>query len=141
MPVQPGVASTAGVASAGEDASSVIGLSLSLSRLVLDPDHAIEGSITLRNLGNQPGAQFKLEAEGLPGDCVSMGPGPVLFPNGQKQVFVRLTHPRGPALPPGPVRLSIRATAPDAYPGACATVAQALQVLPFYQHSVQLLSE
>jgi hypothetical protein len=120
--------------------SRAIGLELTLPQRQLDPERPIEGSVIVRNLGDQPAAQFKLVVEGLPDDCYEIGAGPLLFPNAEKEVFFRITHPRGPSLVAGNHRFSIRATAPEAYPEQSATVSQAIQVLPYYRHTVRLVT-
>ena len=97
--------------------SRVIGLELFLPRIELDPDHPIEGSVIVRNLGTKPAVQFRLAVEGLHPDCYDIGAGPLLFPNAEKEVYLRLFHPRGPNLLAGEHRFSIRAKAPEAYPG------------------------
>lgn len=124
----------------GEDTSPVIGLSLSLPQSSLEPEHPIEGSVTVRNLGNRPGVQFKLAMEGLDPEVYEMGPGPILFPNAEKEVFLRLRHPQGPHPPAGEHRIRIRITAPEAYPGQSATVSRDIQILPFYKHTLRLVA-
>jgi hypothetical protein len=118
--------------------SAAIGLELALDQAQLDPDCPIDGILTVRNLGNMPGVQFKLELEGLEPDCYELGPGPILFPQVEKGVHLRLRHPRRPGLPAGPRQIRIRATAPDAYPGQTATVSQEIEILPYYDHSLRL---
>jgi len=123
-----------------EETSDVIGLKLILPWAPLDPERPLEGSVVVHNLGNKPGVQFKLEVEGLEPDCYEMGPGPILFPNVEKAVFLRLYHPRGPRPVAGEHHIRIRATAPEAYPGASAAVSQEIQILPFYNHSLRLMT-
>ena len=120
--------------------SSVIGLQLFLPHTSLDPARPLDGAITLRNLGNKPGVQFRLEVEGLEPDCYDIGPGPILFPRAEKEVLLRFRHPRRPQVPAGEHRFAIHASAPEAYPGEVATVAQTLRILPFYHHTLRLLS-
>jgi len=120
--------------------SAVIGLKLFLPHTTLDPARPLAGAITLRNLGNKPGVQFKLEVEGLEPDCYDIGPGPILFPSAEKEVPLRLHHPRRPQLPAGEHRIAIHASAPEAYPGEIATVSQVLRILPFYHHTLRLVA-
>jgi hypothetical protein len=129
------------VAAAEQNPSAVIGLSLSLPQTTLDAQYPLVGTIILHNLGNKPGVQFKLELEGLEPDCYDIGPAPILFPNAQKEVPLRLQHPRRPTPVAGGQRISIRATAPDAYPGEIASVSQVIQIVPFFKHSIRLVSE
>jgi hypothetical protein len=121
--------------------SGVIGLQLVLPVTTLDPARPISGAVILRNLGNKPGAQFRLEVEGLESDCYDIGPGPILFPNAEKEVLLRLRHPRRPQPRAGEHRIAIHASAPEAYPGEIATVSQMLRIVPFYHHMLRLVAE
>jgi len=124
----------------GEKTSASIGLRLSLPQAAVDPESPLEGTVTVRNLGNEPGVQFRLEVEGLEPDYYEIGPGPILFPNVEKKVFLRIRHPRGPGILAGPREMSIRATAPEAYPGESVTASQVLQILPYYHHTLRLVT-
>jgi hypothetical protein len=129
------------VAAAEQNPSAVIGLSLALPYTTLDAQYPLDGTIVLHNLGNKPGVQFKLELEGLDPDCYSIGPAPILFPKAQKEVLLRLQHPRQPKPLAGEQRITIHATAPDAYPGEIASVSQVIQIVPFFKHSIRLIAE
>ncbi|MBN1641139.1 MAG: hypothetical protein JXA09_07875 [Anaerolineae bacterium] len=117
-----------------------IGLSLRLAQLELGPDRPIEGAILVRNLGDKPGVQFRIEVQGLPGDCYELEPSPILFPGAEREVSLRLRHPRGPHPLAGEHALSIRATAPDAYPGQSCQVSQAFRLLPYYRHELRFIA-
>jgi hypothetical protein len=121
-----------------EKASATIGLKLSLPQAVLDPACPLEGAVTVRNLGKEPGVQFKLGVEGLDSDCYEIGPGPILFPGVEKGVYLRLYHPRRPGLAAGRHEICVNATAPDAYPGESVTVCREIEVLPYFKHSLSL---
>ena len=118
-----------------------IWLRFSLPSPVLRPEHPLEGIVSVRNLGNQPGVQFKLEVDGWEPDCYQIGPGPILFPNVEKGVFLQIEHPRGPTPPAGRHQIRIRATAPETYPGEIATVIREIEVLPYYHHVLRLLTK
>jgi hypothetical protein len=124
-----------------EASSQVIGLRLVLPQTQLKPGQPIDGAVIVRNLGDQPGVQFKLAVEGLHPDCYEIGAGPLLFPNAEKETFFRLSHPRSPCMLAGDYRFSIRATAPGAYPGESAVISQTIQMTPFYHHSLRLVVE
>jgi hypothetical protein len=94
--------------------------------------------VTVRNLGNKAGVQFRLEVEGLETGAYEIGPAPVLFPNAQKEVFLRLTHPRKPLPGVGVQRIAVHATAPVAYPGERAMVAQSIRLMPYLHHAVRI---
>jgi hypothetical protein len=123
-----------------ERTSAVIGLKLSLPDRDLDPDSPLEGSVIVRNQGHEPGVQFLLELEGLEPRCYEMGPGPILFPNVEKGVSLRLHHPRGPNPPAGRHIIRVHATAPEAYPGESAIVSREFQILPYYSHALSLVT-
>jgi hypothetical protein len=120
-------------------ASEVIGLKLFLPQTSLHPGQTVEGTVTVHNLGDQAGVQFRLEVEGLEADCYTIGPGPILFPNAARDVLLRLRHPMTPDPRAGKRRISIRALAPDAYPGQSAVVSQVLDIAPFYRHKLRFL--
>lgn len=118
--------------------SPVIGIELAFAEYALSADVPLEGTVTVRNLGTQPGVQFHLELDGLPTECCTLGPGPILFPNGERDVFVRLTHPRSSGIPAGPRRITVQASAPDAYPGEAASTSQTIEILPFHGHTMKV---
>jgi hypothetical protein len=118
--------------------SAAIGLRVSFPQATVEPDRPLEGIIALRNLGSEPGAQFRLSVEGLDPDFYEIGPGPILFPNVEKGVYLRIRHPCGPEILSGQRQISIEATAPEAYPGESVTVVQVLHFLPFYAHKIRL---
>ena len=131
-----------GRAVGGRDTTSAaIGLTLSLAGNTLTADKALEGAVTVRNLGDKTGVQFKLEAEGLDPACVEIGPAPLLFPNAEKEVYFRVRHPQAARPPAGEFRLRLRATAPTAYPGESTTASAVIQIEPFYSHELRLRME
>lgn len=121
-----------------ENAGNAIGLRLRLPGSALAPDQPLEGAVIVRNQGARAGAQFRIEVKGLEADMFEIGPGPILFPNAEKEVVFHIRHTRRPRPPAGDVRMMIRVTAPDAYPGQSATITQTIQVLPYYSHSLTL---
>ncbi len=124
-----------------ESGSQVIGLRLSLPQTYLAPGVPVDGSVVVRNLGDQRGVQFKLAVEGLDPDCYDVGAGPLLFPNAEKDVFLRLYHPLRAVPPAGEHNLSVCATAPDVYPGERVVVSQTIRILPFYKHKLRLVTK
>jgi hypothetical protein len=123
-----------------DETSTVIGLNMSLSASVLELEQPLDGIVTVRNQGNEPGVQFKLELLGLEPDCYELGPAPILFPNVEKGVFLTLRHPNRSSPPAGRHQIRIRATAPEAYPGESATVSREIEIMPYYRHSLRLLT-
>lgn len=120
-------------------ATGSIGLNLILPETELNPDQPIDGSIVVRNLGDKTGVQIKLEVTGLEPDMYELGPGPILFPNAEREVALRIQHPRRAKPPAGDLRFSLRATAPAAYPGDSASVNQVIRLLPFYTYKTRLV--
>ncbi|GIV84421.1 MAG: hypothetical protein KatS3mg052_1428 [Candidatus Roseilinea sp.] len=118
-----------------------IGLRLQLSEAALSPHRPLQGVLVVRNQGQQAGVQFRLEVIGLEPEMFEIGPGPILFPGAEKEVALRIVHTRKPHPPAGPLTWSVRATAPEAYPGQSATVTHTIQVLPFYYHSLILVED
>ncbi len=115
-----------------------IGLSLILPAVQLMPGQTIDGAIAIKNQGDKTGVQFKIEIEGFDTDAYDLGPAPILFPDVEKQVLFRLRHPQKPNPAAGDRRLTVRVTAPNAYPGEVATASQVLHVLPFIKHRMSL---
>jgi hypothetical protein len=126
--------------SVGVGVSNAIALHLRLPTAELTPEAPLEGIVTLQNLGEVPGVQFRLSVEGLPRDCYEIGPGPVLFPGAQKDVMLKIRHPHRPQPPAGAHVITVRATASDAYPGESAAVSQAVRISPFFRHRLALVS-
>lgn len=120
--------------------AKAVGLRVSLSQAQLTRHQPLEGVVTLRNQGDKAGVQFKLELEGLPPDSYEMEPGPILFAGAEKDVLLRLHPAKRSRLRAGEHHFAVHATAPEAYPGEGATSLQVVQVLPFYQHSLHLVS-
>ncbi len=134
--------STAGGLS-GRDAdgnSKSISLTMRLAQTRLDVDKPLEGAVVVRNWGIKAGVQFSLEVDGLDPTCLEIGPGPLLFPNAEKEVTFKVHHPRAAKPPAGDYRIRIRATAPAAYPGEAAVVSQVIQLLPFYSHKIRVVT-
>ncbi len=117
--------------------SRSIDLRMALPETRLTPARPIEGAVIVRNAGDQPGVQFRLTLEGLPPACYELGPAPLLFPNAEKSVSLRLMHPQGPTLLAGEHRFTVRAAAPTAYPDEQAQVTQRIEVAPFYAHTLE----
>jgi hypothetical protein len=148
-PVRGGAASTptptSGVQAASSDevregrTSSAIGLSLSFPQAILTPDQPLQGLVTVRNLGQRTGVQIRLELDGLDPDCYVLGPGPILFPNAEREMQLLLHHPRRPSPAAGERCIVLRATAPDVYPGESAVVSATIDVKPFHDHRLRVV--
>lgn len=121
-------------------AAASIGLRLSIPSDPLGLERPLEGAIVVKNQGARPGAQFKLQVEGIDPALYDIGPGPILFPNAEKEVVFRINHPRKSSPPAGECPIVVRASAPDAYPGEMASVSHVLTISPFFTHKLKLTS-
>jgi hypothetical protein len=121
-----------------ESQSDVIGLDFLLPQTELTPGRPLEGTVMVSNRGEQTGVQFKLRVTGLGSEHYEIGPGPILFPNAEREVPLRLHHPQTSRPPAGPHRVTVHATAPTEYPGERATASQTVQIEPFYRHTLRL---
>jgi pSer/pThr/pTyr-binding forkhead associated (FHA) protein len=122
--------------------TKAIGVGIALPRpVILIPEQPVEGSVLVRNAGTESGVQFMIQVEGLEETDYEIGPGPILFPNAEKAVFLRLHHPRRPTPPAGAHRIRIRASAPEAYPGQSAVESLEVEIRPYHQHTLHLLGE
>jgi hypothetical protein len=118
--------------------SRAIGLSLRMPEPRLGPGRPLDAVLVVSNLGDESGVQFRLEVEGLEPDHYELGSAPLLFPQAEKEVPLRIHHSQKPTPPAGPHRIVVRAAAPAHYPGESAAVSQTIEVLPFYRHDVRI---
>ncbi len=116
--------------------SSHIGLRLSLPRTKVAPHQNLAGVLAVANHGDQTGVQFDLDLEGLEPDCYNIEPAPLLSSGSEREVALRIFH-RGDKPAAGDHTVTIRAVAPDAYPGEEASVTCTIQVQPFYKHTLR----
>ncbi len=123
----------------GEQRSEVVKLTLDMPSTGLVLDQALNGTLTINHVGNKAAVQFKIELDGLDADSYVIGPGPVLFPNAEKQVAFRLNHPKKSYPPAGDRRITFHVTAPDAYPDERASISKDIQIAPFYRHKMRLV--
>lgn len=123
----------------GASYSGVVKLSLDMPSKALTLDRPLTGVLTIQHVGDKAAVQFKIELEGLDLDSFEIGPGPVLFPNAEKQVTFRLLHPKRPYPPAGPHQITFHVTAPDAYPDERATVSTEIDVAPIYRHKMRVV--
>jgi hypothetical protein len=123
----------------GASYSEVVRLSVDMPSKALTLDRPLTGTLNLHHVGNKAAVQFKIELEGLDPDSYELGPGPVLFPNAEKQVNFRLMHPKRAYPPAGTHQITFHVTAPDAYPGERATVSTDIEVAPIYRHKMRVM--
>jgi hypothetical protein len=134
-----GGGSGGGIGGTADGNSKSIGLAINLKQTKLGVDKPLEGTVVVRNWGIKAGVQFTLEVDGLDPTCLEIGPGPLLFPNAEKEVSFKVHHPRAAKPPAGDYRIRIKASAPAAYPGESAVVSQMIELMPFYNHAVKVV--
>ncbi len=115
-----------------------IGVSIALSHTTLAPNEAIEGTVTISNIGELTGVQFDISLEGLSTNCFDLEPGPLLSSGAETKVALRIFH-RGALPAAGHNQFSIRVVAPNSYPGEQVVLSQMIEVLPMYRHKLGLL--
>jgi len=118
--------------------SNVIGMALTLPTYNLTPGRSTRGSITLSNLGNKAGVQFKLEVEGLPLECYTIGPVPMLYPQASMDIPFALSYDANSNLTAGDYHFSIHASAMEAYPDERASISRVVRILPEYKHRMRI---
>jgi hypothetical protein len=123
----------------GASYSEVVKLSLDMPSKALTLDRPLTGTLTIQHVGNKAAVQFKVELEGLDPDSYEFGPGPVLFPNAEKQVNFRLIHPKRPYPPAGAHQITFHVTAPDAYASERATISTEIEIAPIYRHKMRVV--
>jgi hypothetical protein len=123
----------------GDTRSEVMRLSVDMPDTQLLLDNVLRGALKIHHVGDKAAVQFRIEVSGLDGEFVELGPGPVLFPNAEKQVEFRLRHPRRPLPFAGEHQITFHVTAPDAYPGEQASIHHTIQVAPFFNHRMRVV--
>ena len=111
--------------------SEHLGVTLELPGHELRPDSSLAGRLTLVNFGEQSRCQFEITLEGLPDECFKLDPAPLLYPGGKEQLQIRFFH-RGILPPAGPVNITLRACAPNAYPTEIVIIDETLFVMPVF---------
>jgi hypothetical protein len=125
----------------GKQTSASIGLKLTMHSASLRPGTPLDSVITVRNQGSAQGVQFQISIDGYPKEFYEIGAAPILFPGAEKNVSLRFHHPCSPILPAGPVRVTVHASALEAYPGENVSVSREIQVEPFYHHQLQVIEK
>lgn len=123
----------------GDQVSDLLAIRVSMQGTLLSEDAPIHGMITVYHRGNQVGVQLKIEIDGVDPADMEMVPGPVLFPDTEKEIPFVIHHSRKSFPPAGEHQLIFHVTAPDVYPDERASVAQTIEVAPFYHHTLRML--
>lgn len=111
-----------------------IGLQLHFAETQLAPNQSRGGILIVSNQGDKTGVQFELELEGLDDDCFTLEPAPLLSAGSEAEVAFRFYH-RGHKPLAGERPVTIRATAPKAYPNDVAIATCTLDVQPYFWHT------
>lgn len=98
---------------------------------------ALNGKLVIGNIGDRPHTQFEIDLEGLPAECYEVPPPPLLFPNAEAEVPVRIFHRTRLPLA-GKTTFEITISAPHAYPGEVITISQTIHVSPHLEYHVAL---
>ncbi len=123
----------------GEQQSNLLAIRTSLQSTKLSQEEPITGSITVYHRGNEAGVQLKIEVDGIDATNIELDPGPVLFPDTEKEVPFTIYH-SGMAYPPaGEHQLHFHVTAPEVYPDERASTTAIIDVEPLYQHTLRML--
>lgn len=113
---------------------------LNLTDTTLQPHLALDGVLTVKNVGEQDACQFQVSLSGLPEDCFHIDPIPLLYPGAQEDVHVRffhqITYPQA-----GRRDLLITINAPDDYPGEELVIRQSLFIAPVFKQALELLDD
>jgi hypothetical protein len=123
----------------GAQTSNFIQARVELPMTRLELETPLDGVVVIKNAGDKAGVQFVVEVQGWDTRFIQIEPGPVLFPQVEKRCSFRLIHPRQPLPPAGEQTITFVVTAPDAYPGESAAIAQAINIAPFYAHKVRVV--
>lgn len=127
------------VFNSGDSRSEVVRLTIDMPDTYLSLDQPLRGALKIHHVGDKAAVQFRVELQGLDSQFVEVAPGPVLFPNAEKQIEFRIRHPRRPTPPAGAHQITFVVTAPDAYPGEQATISQTIEIAPFHQHRMRVV--
>ncbi len=119
--------------------SAHIGARLVLPTTTLAPGQPIDGRILVKNSGEETAVQFRVELNGFPAHCLEMANPPMLFPGAAKDLALRVMHPGDATLPAGDHELTVRVTAPYAYPGEAAISTAHIRVQPNFAHQLRVL--
>ncbi|HEY9076323.1 MAG TPA: hypothetical protein VIO61_07255 [Anaerolineaceae bacterium] len=113
-----------------------LGIQVLINRTRLEPGGVLEGVIRLSNLGDRV-TQVNLDLDGFEPDCYDIEPGPLLHPHDQKEIQFHIYH-RQHKPPAGTHLLTIRADAPQTYPGEEISTNFTVEILPHFQHSLRI---
>ncbi len=125
------------VAGRSGNRSQNISINLALPATELQPHQSLDGHVTITNFGDFAGAQFEVELTGFDPSCFELEPGPLLSSGAAKEVYFRLDH-KGNHPPAGDATITIRVSAPAAYPGEQASISQVIRVMPYFKHRLIL---
>lgn len=124
----------------GDMSSQVIQLRLEAPIARVELDKPLEGALYIRNGGDRAGVQFLVEVQGIDNRFVQIESGPVLFPDGEKRVAFRISHPHASSPAAGDQPINFVVTAPEGYPGETAVASLVVSIAPYFAHKVRLIA-
>jgi len=124
----------------GEMSSQLIQVRLEVPNPRIELDRPLDGALYIRNGGDRAGVQFVVEVQGIDNRYIQIESGPVLFPDVEKRVAFRISHPRTSQPAAGDQPINFVVTAPEGYPGETAVASQVVSIAPFFAHKVRLIA-
>lgn len=89
---------------------------LEMARNNLSPQTPVSGVLLMKNSGSDHPCQLSMKIEGIPDECIQIGPMPYLFPGGSDSVGFVINH-NGIRPEPGVHNLSLILSSPNDYFG------------------------
>lgn len=123
----------------GDARSELLAIRVSLESTELTLEQPIHGYVTVYHRGDEAGVQLKIEVEGIDPVNVDIDPGPVLFPDTEKEVPFVIHHSGREFPPAGEHPVTFHVAAPDIYPNERASTVQMINVEPLYRHALKML--
>jgi len=120
--------------------SAVIGLQLFLPHSTLDPVRRSTVQSPCATWETSQGCSSNWRWKGWSLTATTLGQGRSCFQGRKRRSRCAFATHDGRQVPAGEHRIAIHASAPEAYPGEVVTVSQTLRILPFYHHTLRLLS-
>jgi hypothetical protein len=121
-------------------ASRSIEASLDFQNPVLGLDKPLEGLLTVKNLESKKACQFQVTLAGLPDDCYSIDPVPLIYPGASEEVRVRLfhqtTYPEA-----GEQELVVTVAAPGSHAGETLVIRQNVWVTPVFDQAFEIADD
>lgn len=103
----------------------------------LSVDSPINGVLRLKNIGADRSCQFRMQIRGIPDECLTSAPLPLLYPGGKSTVGFMISHLQTKPSP-GFHTVSIILSAPEDYFGEVLEFRQDIYVNPVFKNEIVL---